>query len=446
MSAPPPLDADTLASLSTPSVARWLAAAAFDWAVVVATFALVARVDHPVAYALAVVPLGSRQQALGALFHDAAHGLAARGRVTNDALGSLLAAWPLGLTLGGYRRYHFAHHRGLGTERDPEIAHRRAIPQWALPATPEGVARAFGGDLIGGGAAHLVAAGGLTRPVSAREALGMLALWLGALGVAWRLGALWVPLLWVAAIGTVFWSGVRLRIFTEHLGSADTHRISVPAWFAQLIMPHDIGLHWEHHHFPTVPFWNLSRLRGALPAGGDVPPPRPLWQLLRAFFSAPPLASGQLGEVLSPRGDACPPPPLARYPRDAALPYVTHVVGPFVAGVVLYATCRDTLPRALSWFPWKGAWLTRVPERFADVFPDAAWAYSMTALFALAWPEPGLARRAWLLAALALTVGWELGQRAGVLPGSWDPLDLVFGVVGCGAAVLFSPATPAEET
>jgi len=264
-----------------------------DWAVIVAIFAVVARIDHPVAYALAVFPLGSRQQGLGALFHDAAHRLVTKRRGWNDALGSVVAAWPLGLTLGGYRRYHFAHHEGLGTPRDPELTHKRTLPQWRLPASPLRMMRDFTSDLVGGGLPHLVAAGNLTRPISLLETAGIGAFWLGIFAIAWHLHVLWMPALWIAGVATVFWSGVRLRIWTEHLGTKGTHRITVPWWLAHLIMPHQIGLHWEHHHFPGVPFSNLVRLRALLPS-----PTLPLGTLVRAFFTARALPSGTIGEVI----------------------------------------------------------------------------------------------------------------------------------------------------
>ncbi len=260
-----------------------------DWAIIAATFALVAVVDHPLAYVLAVLPLGSRQQGLGALFHDAAHGLVARSRRWNDLLGAPLAAWPLGLTLAGYRRYHLVHHRALGTEKDPEVGHRRLLPQWQLPLRRRQSLH-FASDLVGGGIPHLMAAGRMTRPVRAGEAALFLLAWAAALGVAWRLGVLWVPMLWVASIATVFWSGVRLRIFTEHLGTRGTHRIRMHPLFEAIVMPHAIGLHWEHHHFPEVPFQNLPRLRQALPTPEIVD----LSALVRGFRQAPPLASGEL--------------------------------------------------------------------------------------------------------------------------------------------------------
>lgn len=450
----PAIDPELLAALSVPRVAPWLCAAVVDWLVVVAIFALVAWVDHPVAYALAVFPLGSRQQALGALFHDAAHHLITRRKGANDALGSVLAAWPLGLTLGGYRAYHFAHHRGLGTLDDPEMAHKGGLRQWHLPAAPLPVAASFAGDLVLGGIPHLVAAGRLTKPVSWRETLGIGAFWLGLLAIAYRAHLVWIPVLWIVSIATVFWSGVRLRIWTEHLGTKDTHRVVVPTWLAHAIMPHDIGLHWEHHWFPSVPFWNLAKLRAALPG-----PRVTLTELARAFLTSAPLPSGTIGETIDAEartmGDEA---TVAAAGRDLdRLRYAGHVAVPLALGGFVYLGFRPKLPRLfapLEALGFRGGLLEGyLPPRFVDVFPDVAWAYALTALLVLVWGTRELRGKLWIAVGPGLAAGWELGQLAGIFPGSYDLADLVFGVAGALAAVVIckepalslSPAAPAPK-
>ena len=50
-----------VAELSRPNPLRFVVAALGDWAVVVATLVGAAELDHPLAYALALFPLGSRQ-------------------------------------------------------------------------------------------------------------------------------------------------------------------------------------------------------------------------------------------------------------------------------------------------------------------------------------------------------------------------------------------------
>lgn len=439
MRARPAIDADALAALSVPRVGPWLRAAAIDWAVIAVVFVAVARLDHPLAYALAVIPLGSRQQALGALFHDASHRLITRRRRWNDVLGSVLAAWPLGLTLGGYRRYHIAHHDGLGTPRDPELTHKSTLRQWRLPASPLAVLRDFASDLVGGGLPHLVAAGRLTRPVSLAETAGIATFWLAVFGAAWELHVLWIPLLWIAAVATVFWSGVRLRIWTEHLGTLGTHRISVPWWLGHLIMPHDIGLHWEHHHFPGVPFWNLSRVR-ALVAGPCIPLPA----LAHAFLTSASVPSGAIAETIDENAATTPDAVhVARARRTLRmLRFALHVGAPLVAGVLVYVGFREELPRALAWVPFGGFLRGYLPERFVEVFPDAAWAYALTALLALVWSDDKHGwGRAWIWGGPLLAAGWELGQWAHVVPGTFDVADLVFGLAASFVAMVTCGST-----
>lgn len=445
MSPRPHIDDAALRALAQPRLHRWLFAAAIDWVVIVAVFALVAAIHHPLAYVLAILPLGSRQQALGALFHDAAHRLASRNTLTNEFFGSVFAAWPLGLTLGGYRRYHFAHHKHLGTELDPEITHKRTLRQWSLPASPLRTARDFSSDLVGGGLPHLVAAGSLTKPVSLLETAGIGIFWLAMLGISWRLHVLWIPILWIVSIATVFWSGVRLRIWTEHLGTKDTHRIRVPVWFAHLIMPHDIGLHWEHHHFPQVPFWNLQKLRDLLPPDRDSAPPIvSLHSLVQSFLLSTPLRSGTIGVTVGPdvtRTETNDIQTIRVHAlRELAfLRWFGHVVLPFVLAVFVYVACRRHLPVALGWMPVHGFFVGQLHPRFVDWFPDFAWSYSLTALMTLLWANaPGRARFFWIASAFVVSAGWEIGQRFHVVPGAFDPGDLLFGIVGCTLAVLLS--------
>ncbi len=438
-----------VAELSRPNPLRFVVAALGDWAVVVATLVGAAELDHPLAYALALFPLGSRQQALGALFHDAAHGLVSRRRWLNDALGSVLAAWPLGLTLGGYRRYHFAHHKLLGTEGDPEISHKRAMKQWALPASPFNVTRDFLSDLVLGGLPHLAVAGRLTRPVSVAEALGFLLYWSLVALMAWSLDALWVPILFVAAIATVFWSGVRLRIWTEHLGTRDTHRIGLPTWVAWLVMPHNIGMHWEHHHYPGVPFFNLPRLRRLLAQEAGFPPVLPLASLLRGFARSAPLRSGAIAETVDREGNTAPEPVLlAQSAREVALlRFGAHVAFPIVLGVALYLTCRATLPRSLAWFPYGGRFVDWLPETLSYVLPDFLWAYALTSALLLIWSGgTGRARLGWVALAAVVAVGLELGQAFGVVAGTYAGEDVLSILAGCALAVVLCPHRPPAWT
>src|SRR5262245_32004291 len=109
----PAREADHLTAhhLATPSTPRWLADLAFTWGVIAAAVAVAAGVGHLALYALAVVVVGNRQHALAGLLHEGCHRLVSRRPWLNDALTCLLSAWPMGVGLDSYRRFHFAHHR-----------------------------------------------------------------------------------------------------------------------------------------------------------------------------------------------------------------------------------------------------------------------------------------------------------------------------------------------
>lgn len=73
-----------------------------------------------------------------------------------------------------------------------------------------------------------------------------------------------------------------------------------------------------------------------------------------------------------------------------------------------------------------------LPRWFLQTFPDAAWAYAGTVLFACIWAgRPGRGRWLWIGAILVLSLGSEVGQAVGVVPGTFTLLDLVC----CAAAV-----------
>ncbi|KIG17005.1 Fatty acid desaturase [Enhygromyxa salina] len=445
----PSADPQLIRELSQLEPRRWLGAASADWAVIALTFLVVDAIDHPLAYVLAIIPLGSRQQALGALFHDAAHKLACRPSWLNDALGSALAAWPLGLTLGGYRRYHFAHHKQLGSADDPENHHKGLLRQWSLPARAPRVLLGFVGDLVGGGIPHLLAAGKLTRPVSVVEAIGMLVYWGVIFGVFVVLGLAWVPILWVVSIATVFWSGVRLRIWTEHLGTSSTHRVHVPEWFEQLIMPHEIGLHWEHHRHPSVPFYKLRALRAALPG----PPIVSLPALARGFMTSAALRSGEVADLVTDLVTAPSMQSRARI-RSPLRRVLGHVLGPLGLGALIYALLR---PRALLGDQWLAKLGVELPPSpisagaLAPVvgwLPSALWTYALTAFVASVWSGPASndrARRAWLGVAFTIAIGWELGQAAQLWPGVFAVQDLLASVVAFFAALRYTSKLSCED-
>jgi len=144
------IDTEHLRALSKRMPWPWLADATLDWLIIAAAVIAAMALHHPFAYLLAVPVIGNRQHALAVLGHDGAHFTLSRSKWLNDGLTNLLAMWPLGLTVSGYRSLHMKHHKETGTENAPELMHKAArAPQWDLPASRWTVLKYAAMDLAG---------------------------------------------------------------------------------------------------------------------------------------------------------------------------------------------------------------------------------------------------------------------------------------------------------
>jgi fatty acid desaturase len=265
--------------LSRPQTFRWLGAALFDWGLIAlamagAYFALqyaqASRFSPPSGIlfifvcGLAIMVIGNRQHAIAILGHDGGHGLASSTRWVNDLLTEVFCFWPLNVGLGGYRAFHFKHHKTFGSAEDPELPHKRAnAPRYDLPKTPREIFTYFWKDSIGLGIKEDLM---LFELISGREGpldvIGPIFWWGITLALLWTYGLWWLLILWFLALGSFFWATFRLRIWTEHMGTPDVHRISATWWQRALFVPHNTWYHFEHHRATTIPFWNLPKARG----------------------------------------------------------------------------------------------------------------------------------------------------------------------------------------
>lgn len=242
---------------------KWLIPALIEWAVILSLFAMGFALGHWLIWALVVVLVGSRQHALGVLGHDGAHFTAARSRTINDLATQLLCFWPLGSGLGGFRRFHFAHHRHFGTDKDPELLFKNdwSHEQWSLPTTRAQIIRYFLLDLVGFGVPEVAKAFRLLGRVGVMDWIGPALMW-ATVGVLLYMTGLWfAAVIWVLALVTSFWGFFRLRTWTEHVGTPTTHRVQANWWQRIFVTPHGSWSHYEHHEHPAVPFWKRGELR-----------------------------------------------------------------------------------------------------------------------------------------------------------------------------------------
>jgi len=283
---------DAVARLARRSAWRATLAIVHDLAVIAAAVSVaLAFWPNPWVIAAAVIVIGTRQQALFVIAHDAAHYLLFDSRRANDLAGRLCATLA-GLSMCTYRVVHRLHHNNLYGALDPDTALHGGYPRGKAY-----LARKLLKDLAGLTAwktyAYFFGAPALNsetnvalRPLAdtsarlraeaARDRRWVIGLHLAALGVAAASGFVVEYLvLWILPLVTVVQAILRLRAICEHGAVSDTRSPltaartnQCPAWLAWLLFPHDVNYHIEHHLYASVPMHALPALHRALSAQG----------------------------------------------------------------------------------------------------------------------------------------------------------------------------------
>ena len=279
---PERLPAEELRALSKLDPGQALIATATEWLVIGAAVGVSLTLDHPLVYALAIVLIGARQHALTVLAHDASHFRYLPNKRANDFVANLLLAWPVFISVHGFRKFHGAHHKFLGEARDGNRTlwrtHDEAgelVADWVYPKSRgELLALLARRTALFTGLRWILR--GLLSIVVVREPkewkIGRVltyALVAGALSM----GGWWLEfgLLWVLPLCTWHVTAQYIRLIAEHsaVHSEDSAyaatRTTIPRRLeALLILPRNIGYHIEHHWYPSVPYYNLPALHARL--------------------------------------------------------------------------------------------------------------------------------------------------------------------------------------
>jgi len=139
-----------------------------------------------------------------------------------------------------------------------------------------------------------------------------------------------------------------------------------------------------------------------------------------------------------------------------AAPVILHVIAPLVAGAAIYLLLRAPTLLVFGWVDAAGgeaalraarghtlAYARALGDTALFSAPDALWVYALTAAMLLVWRgQPGRARHAWIVSGVLLGAGSELGQLAGVVPGTFDGRDLLVSVGAFALALLLTPTRP----
>lgn len=91
--------------------------------------------------------------------------------------------------------------------------------------------------------------------------------------------------------------------------------------------------------------------------------------------------------------------------------------------------------------------LPHVPAAVLFSAPDGAWVFSATSFFARLWHDGPLWMRAgWIGIAPAMAIGGELGQIVGLVPGTFDVIDMIAYVTATAGALWIAQRSAAAAT
>ena len=267
------LSKDEIRKLSQIDSVKFTAAALFEFGLIAAATWTSETWWNPLIYALAVIVIGSRINGLGGLMHDAAHYRAYENRQLNDLIGEILAL-PTSASMAGYRNTHFAHHRELNSEKDPDWQRNVGLKEFEFPAPRASVLMYFAQYLAGlkiGAALFGFHKNKETRDVPAAVARARLVFFAGLLAASIALG-FWklVLLYWIVPLLTFFLAIRYLRNVAEHYAVEhenvlnESRTVLAPFWELWLIAPWGLNYHLEHHLFPSVPCFRLKELHELL--------------------------------------------------------------------------------------------------------------------------------------------------------------------------------------
>jgi fatty acid desaturase len=276
---PARLPVATVRALSTIRPAASLLAVTFEWVAIILAILLYERLANLWFLPVVVMWIGARQHALGVLMHEGTHYHLLRNRTANDIVSELFLAWPLFVTMKAYRRTHFAHHRHVNTDRDPDMV-RKQNAEWEFPQSAGALALLLLKDLSGWNTYQQLMEAADMSDTSTTPAAGVDYYRIARLSYYVVIAALvvyfglWRELLLFWLLPALTWLKVILRVrsIAEHYGIANDHvytqtRTTLPSLLERLfVAPLSINYHLEHHLYPSVPFFRLRRLHTALMA------------------------------------------------------------------------------------------------------------------------------------------------------------------------------------
>jgi fatty acid desaturase len=270
------IDRSRLQSLSLSCSARLLVTALGEWLLIVLTICVGIWFHTWWVTLLTVLFIGTRQHALLTLMHEFSHRQFSRRHVwLNDGVGNLLTAWPMLISVEGFRHDHLNHHRHVRTTHDPSWLATFNKSRYHFPQTPRAVFKNLWLHLIGfytlqdikgywfetklvGGTSHASRWQLIIFIVSALTTITLLKAWV-MIGLYWVL-----PLLTVIPLLLYMVDVAEHAALPESGGFEFSRSLRLNSVVQWLFAPYGMSFHTEHHLAPAVPVFKLNLLHDEL--------------------------------------------------------------------------------------------------------------------------------------------------------------------------------------
>jgi hypothetical protein len=112
-------------------------------------------------------------------------------------------------------------------------------------------------------------------------------------------------------------------------------------------------------------------------------------------------------------------------------------------GSLIYLLLRPTTINFFRWIDWLGIFefviriRKQVPKKVAEFdwlknsLPDGLWIFSYVCIILYVWnAEISQKNYLWFVVICILAIGVEIGQLFNIMPGVYDPIDILFYLVG----------------
>jgi fatty acid desaturase len=257
-----------------------------QWFVIVVTIVFSTSLNYWWLYVVAIVVIAAKQHALAVIVHDATHYRVFDSRFSNEYFGNLFCAFPIFISIEGYRGEHQLHHLWTNTYKDPYRLMFDEYTGWQWPKTNVEALLQVLSDIFGLNILRNLKTIRRWSPIRQfmmhymSEKLGRrvsidvlyyLSFWATIFSIltifgAWRI----FLLLWIVPLLTFYVLFTRLRWISEHpyvcssCVDFKTRHVEGTILERFFIAPLNVNYHLAHHLFPSVPLYNLPIVHSRL--------------------------------------------------------------------------------------------------------------------------------------------------------------------------------------